>query len=109
MAPIVLALAMVIGTGLIPASVSAAPVGQTSMQGNQYYVVRPGDTLSGIALQYGTSMYAIMQANGISDPNHIMRASVSPFRRVRVAWAVVPWAVTWVAIWVRSSAKPTTR
>ncbi len=71
LAPIVLAIAMVIGTVLIPAGVSAAPVGQMNMQGHQSYTVRAGDTLSGIAMKYGTSMYAIMQANGITDPNHI--------------------------------------
>ncbi len=70
-APIVLTLMMVISTVLIPASVSAAPVSQMGMPSTQYYTVRAGDTLSGIAMQYGTSMYAIMQANGIQDPNQI--------------------------------------
>ena len=35
------------------------------------YTVRPGDTLSGIASRYGTSVGAIAQANGISNPNFI--------------------------------------
>ena len=35
------------------------------------YVVRFGDTLSGIALHFGTSVYALMIANNISNPNLI--------------------------------------
>jgi LysM repeat protein len=33
-----------------------------------YYVVRPGDTLSVIALRHGTTMYAIARANGLRYP-----------------------------------------
>jgi hypothetical protein len=33
------------------------------------YVVQRGDTLSGIAAQYGTSASALAQANGIANPN----------------------------------------
>lgn len=40
-------------------------------QGGQYYYVRPGDTLSEIALRFGTTMEALMRANGIRNPNHI--------------------------------------
>jgi LysM repeat protein len=35
------------------------------------YVVRYGDTLYSIAIRYGTSVQAIMQANGLSNPNFI--------------------------------------
>ena len=35
------------------------------------YVVQAGDTLSGIAFANGTSVEAIMSANGLSDPNYI--------------------------------------
>lgn len=35
------------------------------------YVVQPGDTLSKIAQGYGISANALMQANGIADPNMI--------------------------------------
>ena len=35
------------------------------------YVVQPGDTLSAIAVQFGTTVDAIAQANGISDPSYI--------------------------------------
>lgn len=37
-----------------------------------YYTVRPGDTLSSIAYRYGTSVSAIMHANGISHPNRVL-------------------------------------
>src|SRR5215211_6246201 len=36
--------------------------------GGSYYVVRPGDTLSGIAAQFGTSVNHLASANGIPDP-----------------------------------------
>ncbi len=35
------------------------------------HAIQPGETLSGIALQYGVTVPAIMQANGIADPNVI--------------------------------------
>jgi len=35
------------------------------------YVVRSGDTLTGIALRFGVSVWAIVQANGLWDPNRI--------------------------------------
>lgn len=34
-----------------------------------YYIVKPGDTLSTIAAQYNISTAALMQANGITNPN----------------------------------------
>ena len=34
-------------------------------------IVRCGDTLSGIAWRYGTSVWAIANANGIANPNRI--------------------------------------
>lgn len=36
-----------------------------------YYTVQPGDTLSKIALRYGTTVSAIMSANGLTNANHI--------------------------------------
>jgi len=35
------------------------------------YVVRLGDTLSGIAWQFGTSVSALLAANGLANPNYI--------------------------------------
>lgn len=37
----------------------------------QYYVVRRGDTLSGIAARYGTTYQHLAQINGIANPNRI--------------------------------------
>jgi LysM repeat protein len=42
----------------------------------QTYVVQPGDTLSIIASQFGVSVSAIQEANGISDPDEIVPGQV---------------------------------
>lgn len=44
-----------------------------------YYVVKAGDTLSGIAAKYGTTYQKLAQMNGIKDPNKIY-----PNQRIRV-------------------------
>lgn len=36
-----------------------------------YYVVKSGDTLSGIASKYGTTLQKLQAMNGISNPNKI--------------------------------------
>ncbi|MBI2845946.1 MAG: LysM peptidoglycan-binding domain-containing protein [Chloroflexi bacterium] len=38
---------------------------------SQFYVVRPGDTLAGIARKYGTSVEALTQLNSLSNPSLI--------------------------------------
>lgn len=40
------------------------------------YTVRPGDTLSGIAARHGTTVAAIVKANGIKDPRTIRPGQV---------------------------------
>lgn len=52
------------GTAPVPPAPSPAP---------QYitYVIQPGDTLSGIAQKYGTTVNALARLNGISDPDRI--------------------------------------
>ncbi len=50
--------------GSTPSPVQPIPAGQT-------YTVRRGDTLSGIALRYGISTWALAQANGIRNPSFI--------------------------------------
>ncbi|WP_346910116.1 LysM peptidoglycan-binding domain-containing protein [Faecalicatena orotica] len=37
----------------------------------RYYTIQPGDTLSGIALKFGTTVSALQRLNGISNPNLI--------------------------------------
>ncbi|KRN58532.1 LysM peptidoglycan-binding domain-containing protein [Limosilactobacillus secaliphilus] len=44
---------------------------QVSHTNTGSYTVKSGDTLSGIASQYGTSYEALAQLNGISNPNEI--------------------------------------
>ncbi len=41
----------------------------TARQNEDEYVAQPGDTLGSIAQSYGVSLEALMQANGLSDPN----------------------------------------
>ncbi|MFZ4718794.1 MAG: LysM peptidoglycan-binding domain-containing protein [Ilumatobacteraceae bacterium] len=40
------------------------------------YTVKPGDSLSEIAKQFGVDQAALMMVNGISDPDHIEAGSV---------------------------------
>lgn len=40
-------------------------------QAQQSVVVRSGETLSEIAERHGVSMSRLMQANGITNPNHV--------------------------------------
>lgn len=51
---------------LVPAAAAAHPRG-----GSPSYVVRPGDTLSEIAVRHGSTVAAIAAANGITDPDRI--------------------------------------
>jgi LysM domain len=45
--------------------------GRPDAGGGSYYVVRPGDTLSAIAAEFGTSVHYLASANGIPDPDFI--------------------------------------
>jgi LysM repeat protein len=47
---------------------SAAPSGRS-------HTVAPGETLSAIAARYGTSVSAVVKANGIADPNRVVIGS----------------------------------
>ena len=73
---------------LLPGAALAAPQGSVASSNvespiesrgwgcDTYYTVRYGDTLSGIAARHGTTTQAIMQANGIWNPNHIYAGQV---------------------------------
>lgn len=52
-------------SGATAVSAAGQPVGTVT------YVVRPGDTLSGIARRYNTSINVLMQLNSIRNPNRI--------------------------------------
>ena len=45
--------------------------GGSGSSGAQYYTIQPGDTLSGIAAKFGTTVSALSALNGISDPDLI--------------------------------------
>jgi LysM repeat protein len=63
------------GTALnLPGAGAPPPPGGVS--GGHTYVVRPGDTLFSIAVRNGTTVFALMQANGIQNPNFIFVGQV---------------------------------
>src|SRR5512135_2980282 len=59
---------------------AASPESTTSssaaMGGYLYYTVRPGDNLYRVSLRFGVSMYAVMQANGLVNPNYVYAGQV---------------------------------
>ncbi|MEA3337727.1 MAG: SpaA isopeptide-forming pilin-related protein [Chloroflexota bacterium] len=59
------------GTGVAASTASAVAVSNCQ----ETYLVRPGDTLSGIAASHGTTVLAIAQVNGISNMNLIRAGS----------------------------------
>ncbi|MCO6452449.1 MAG: LysM peptidoglycan-binding domain-containing protein [Caldilineales bacterium] len=50
--------------------------GGGGMVGSGYHWVQPGQTLSGIAYYYGTTVSCLMHLNGISNPNKIYAGQV---------------------------------
>ena len=60
------------GTGLRAEALGATSIGATRDLGTtMIYVVRRGDTLSSIARRYNTTIYTLMQLNGIRNPDRI--------------------------------------
>ena len=79
---VVMALTLAVGATSVGAQgpMGGLPMGGPQMGGSQkgmppmggvWYVVRPGDTLSAIALKYGVSFWEIARANGIWNPDLI--------------------------------------
>ena len=58
-------------TVLLVAILAFGAVVQPAHAQNQVHVVRRGETLSSIAARYGTTTQAIVQANGLPNPNYI--------------------------------------
>jgi len=50
---------------------STVPARDLAYPNSTCYTVKPGDNLYRISLRLGVSMYALMQANGLSNPNRI--------------------------------------
>jgi LysM repeat protein len=57
---------------MIVTATPGLPPPPTPPAGNQRYVVREGDTLSTIAERFDVTEAAIMDANNLSDPDHIL-------------------------------------
>lgn len=58
----------------LPAPAAAAPAHGNAPAPQayySYYTVQPGDTLSSIAWRFGTTVSALMSANGLANANHI--------------------------------------
>jgi LysM repeat protein len=63
-----------------PAAAPAPAPGQAAQTGSgagapaggvMRYVVRPGDTLSAVALRFGTTVAVLARYNGLADPNKL--------------------------------------
>ena len=63
------------GGACAPQPIAPLPEPLPPAAGNTY-VVQPGDTLSQIARWYGVSVQALINVNGIWDPNHIFVGQV---------------------------------
>ena len=59
---------------------TAATMSLSSSAGAATHVVRPGETLSGIAARHGTSVSALVRLNNLADPNLIVAG-----QRLRIA------------------------
>jgi LysM repeat protein len=69
--PVVVVVTLVLLLAM-PVAASAAPSKTAGGSGcSQFYVVRCGDTMAGIARRYGTSVWYLANLNGIANPNKI--------------------------------------
>ena len=64
---------------IIYAGQTLSVTGGQSVAKSGYCVVEYGDTLSGIAAQFGTTVERLVSANGISNPNLIYAGQVLNF------------------------------
>jgi len=68
---LLMALVVTLIPGAVLAAPATAPVSAPSVSGYITYTVTYGDNLSKIAVRFGTTVQALMTANGISNPNRI--------------------------------------
>lgn len=67
-------LAFCITLGFASSAALAAPAEKAATSSSRsatYYVVQPGDTLSGIAQRFGIHLQTLINVNGIHNPHHI--------------------------------------
>ena len=74
---LLLAVAVVLASVLMPSTVMAAPAASAPASAPAsgscvtYHHVRPGDNLTKLSFWYGVSVWAIAQANGLRNPSFI--------------------------------------
>ena len=68
---LVVVLGLVLGLLLIGATVTLAAPDEKPEDWCTGYVVRKGDTVSGIAWRYGVSWQAVAHYNGLHNPNYV--------------------------------------
>ncbi len=78
-----------------PAATTPAPTTPPPPTGQTVHVVQAGENLYRIALQYGTTVQAISQANGITNPNLVY---VGMQLKIPAPGAVLPAATTPAAV-----------
>ncbi len=69
-------LAALLGTNPAGTPAPPAPPAPPASPAAGTYIVKSGDTLSGIAARFGTTVAALVQANGIADPDRIYAGQV---------------------------------
>ncbi len=88
---------------LVEGTVLSLPAGGSgASSGGSSYVVQPGDTLTGIAARSGTSVSALVQANGIARANFILAGSTLSVPAAVAATVSSPGAVA--AAWSAQAA-----
>ncbi len=80
---VLVALVLVLGFGAVTPAAAQEGTAQASSASVVYHTVKRGDTVNGIARQYGTSPQAIMAANGLNPPytiypGHVLVVPLTP-------------------------------
>jgi lipoprotein-anchoring transpeptidase ErfK/SrfK len=73
---------------VIPGAGGAVP--ESKPETSDTYIVRPGDTVSQLAMRFGTTAFALAQSNGIADPSSIRVGQVLRVPRVASGPSAVP-------------------